>query len=306
MSTLKLTFLGTSAAAPTERRNVSGLFVKRAGDSMLFDCGEGSQRQMLRFRTGFSIKAVFFTHFHADHYLGIIGFLRTLGMHGRTEPLELYGPKPARSLLARAIRLGVDGMPVPVSIVELAPGQVVERDGFRVEAFGTEHRVASLGYAIVEDSRPGRVDAEKARALGVPSGPLMGKLQRGEPVVLPSGTEIPPSLVVGPMRPGRRVVISGDTRPCNATVAAAKGADLLVHEATFGDDESERAVLTGHSTAREAARIAREAGAQRLVLTHLSSRYELRPDLLEKQAKEELQAVSVADDGTELDVPLID
>lgn len=306
MSSLRITFLGTSAAAPTVQRNVSGLFVKRAGQSFLFDCGEGSQRQMIRFGTGFSIDAAFFTHFHADHYLGVIGFLRTLGMYGRTEPLTLYGPRPAASLLPRAIGLGVDELPWPVSIVEIEAGTALRGDGYRIEAFETDHRTPSLGYALIEEPRPGRFDVEAARGLGVPEGPMFGRLQRGERVELPDGRVIEPEMVVGPARSGRRVVISGDTRPCEATAAAAKGADLLIHEATFGDDEIERAVETRHSTAREAAQIARAAGAKRLVLTHLSNRYSGDPSILLKQASEEFGACEVAEDGQVIELPLAD
>ena len=305
---LRLTFLGTSAAAPTARRNLSGLFVRREGDSLLFDCGEGTQRQMIRFGTGFSLKAVLFTHFHADHYLGIIGFLRTLSMLGRTEPLILIGPPPAASFLPQVIRLGVEELALPVEIVEIAGGTALHGDGYRVEAFPTDHRIRSIGFSLVEDERPGRFDVEAARARGVPAGPLFGQLQRGEGVTLPDGRLVRPEEVVGPPRPGRRVVISGDTRPCDATIAAAEGADLLVHEATFGDAEQERALYTKHATAREAAIVAREARAARLMLTHLSARYDQEPEALLREAQEELDpaAVDVAEDGRVIDLPLRD
>ncbi|MCC6555318.1 MAG: ribonuclease Z [Polyangiaceae bacterium] len=304
MSTLSLTFLGTSAAAPTADRNLSGLFLTRGGDSFLFDTGEGTQRQMIRFHTGFGVKAVLFTHFHADHYLGIIGFLRTLGMLGRTEPLVLYGPRPAATLLPQAIRLGAEDAALPAEVVEIGDGIVVQGDGYRIEAFETDHRIPSLGYALVEDERPGRFDAAAARALGIPEGPLFGRLQRGEGVTLPDGRLVAPEQVVGPSRRGRRVVISGDTRPCSSTVAAARGADLLIHEATFGDAEQERAAATRHSTAREAAIVAREAGVARLVLTHLSSRYDREPETLLGQARQEIGECEVAEDGLALEVPL--
>lgn len=304
MASLRITFLGTSAAAPTAERNVSGLFMRRAGESFLFDCGEGSQRQMIRFGTGFSITAAFFTHFHADHYLGIIGFLRTLGMYGRTEPLTLFGPRPAAALLPRAIKLGVEDLAWPVEIVEIDPGVVFSGDGYRIEAFPTDHRIPSLGYALIEDDRPGRFDVAAARALGVPEGPLFGRLQRGEAASLDDGRVIEPSAVVGPPRPGRKVVISGDTRPCQATVVASAEADLLIHEATFGDDEQERARETMHSTAREAASVARDASARRLVLTHLSNRYAADPTPLLRQAEEAFSACEVAEDGLIIDLPL--
>jgi ribonuclease Z len=259
---------------------------------------------MIRFGTGFSIKAALFTHFHADHYLGIIGFLRTLGMQGRTEPLTLYGPRPAAWLLPRAIRLGIEELPWPVHIVEIGPGTVFQGDGYRVDAFETDHRTPSLGFALIEDPRPGRFDVEAARALGVPPGPLFGRLQRGESVTLSGGRVVTPESVLGPPRPGRRVVISGDTRPCEPMVAASQGADLLIHEATFGDDEQERAITTSHSTAREAAIVARRAGAERLVLTHVSNRYAEAARPLLEQAGDEFGACEVAEDGQVIDVPL--
>lgn len=310
MSTLSLTFLGTSAAVPTASRNLSGLFVQRGGDTFLFDCGEGTQRQMIRFGTGFALDAIFFTHFHADHYLGVIGMLRTFAMQRvprparDAAPLRLYGPRPAASLLSRAIHLGIEEIAYPIEIVELSPGDVVQRDRYRIEAFATQHRIASLGYALVEDARPGRFDVATARAIGVPQGPLFGQIQRGLAVTLPDGRVVQPSDVLGAPRPGRRVVVSGDTRPCDATIAAAEGADLLVHESTFGDDEASRAIETGHSTAREAARVARDAHAQRLVLTHLSSRYDMDAGTLLAQARGELDACEVAADGLTIDIPL--
>jgi ribonuclease Z len=310
MTALSLTFLGTSAAVPTAARNLSGLFLKRGPDAFLFDCGEGTQRQMIRFGTGFTLTAVFFTHFHADHYLGIIGMLRTFAMQhiprpgGEQAPLRLYGPRPAASLLPRMLRLGVEDLAYPIEIVELEPGAIVPGDGYRIEAFATRHRMPSLGYALVEDPRPGRFDLDRARALDLPKGPLFGQLQRGEPVTLPDGRVVRPEDVLGPPRPGRRVVLSGDTRPCDATVAAAEGADLLIHEATFGDDEAARAVETAHSTAREAAVVARDAGARRLVLTHLSNRYDMEPDTLLRQARAEMEACEVASDGRTLEIAL--
>ncbi len=310
MSILQLVFLGTSAAAPTAYRNLSGLFLKREGRGYLFDCGEGTQRQMIRYGTGFSLDAVFFTHFHADHYLGIIGFVRTLGMLGRTEPLVMYGPKPAATFLPKVIKLGVEEVALPIEIVEVQPGQEILRgDGYRIEAFATDHRIPSIGYALVEDMRPGRFDLAKARALGIPEGPLFGKLQRGENIVLPDGRSIASSAVVDVARAGRRIVISGDTRPCEGTIAAAQDADVLIHEATFGDFEQARAKETRHSTAREAAIVAREAGVKQLVLTHLSTRYDREAHTLLEQAREETKSgtiVDVADDGLVLDLPLRD
>jgi len=307
MSILRLTFLGTSAAQPTLHRNLSGLAVKANADLLLFDCGEGSQRQMVRFGTGFTVDAVFFTHFHADHYLGIIGFLRTLGMMGRDTPVQLYGPPTARRLLHQAVHLGVESLSFPVEIHELRDGDTVKRRGYSVQAVAVDHRINALGYVLQEEERPGKFNLEKVQALGVPPGPLYGQLQRGEPVELSDGRVVRPEEVVGEPRPGRRLVISGDTRPCPSLVRAAKDADLLIHESTFSDDEQARALETRHSTAREAAQVAREAGAKRLILTHLSSRHDTEPTRLLTQAREEYKGpVEVAFDGLTVDLPLRD
>jgi ribonuclease Z len=305
LSILRLTFLGTSAAQPTIHRGLSGIALKADSDLLLFDCGEGSQRQMIKYGTGFGVDAVFFTHFHADHYLGIIGFLRTLGMGGREHPIVLHGPPPAKRLLEKAVYLGTDVLDFPVEIVELRGGDSVRRNGYTVRAVQVEHRVNALGYVVEEDVRPGKFDVAKARELGVPEGPDFGRLQKGQPVKLPGGGEVSPDEVLGAPRAGRRVAISGDTRPCAQLTQASRGADLLIHESTFSDDEQQRALETKHSTAREAGRVAREAQVKRLILTHLSSRHDVDPAPLLTQAREEFTGrVDVAHDGLTLEIPL--
>jgi ribonuclease Z len=307
MSILRLTFLGTSAAQPTIHRNLSGLAVKADTELLLFDCGEGSQRQMIRYGTGFGVDAVFFTHFHADHYLGIIGFMRTLGMGGREQPMTLYGPPPAKRLLHQALHLGVDQLGFPIEIHELRGGDRVQRKGFSVSAVQVDHRVNALAYVLEEPERPGRFHLEKARALGVAEGPDFGKLQRGEAVKAADGRRVQPDEVLGPSRPGRKVAHSGDTRPCAALIAAAQGADLLIHESTFSDDEQARALETKHSTAREAGRVAEQAQVKRLILTHLSSRHDTDFAKLLAQAREEFKGqLEVASDGLTLELPVRD
>ncbi len=302
---LRLTFLGTSAAAPTVHRNLSALAVRRERELVLVDCGEGTQRQMIRFGTGFDVAAICFTHFHADHYLGAIGFLRTLSMLGREAPLDLYGPRPAKRLLDVMLFTGTERLGFDVRIHEVAPGDRVRRDGCEWVAFETAHRTPSVGWALLEDARPGRFHPERAEALGVPRGPAWGALQRGQPVTLAGGRVVRPEEVVEPARRGRKVAVTGDTRPCAGTVEGARGADVLVHEATFGESEQDRAVETMHSTAREAGRIAREAGAGQLVLTHLSTRYDHAWQTLVDQAREEWAGpLEVAQDGMELEIPL--
>ena len=261
---LSLTFLGTSAARPTIERNVSGIALVREGETLLFECGEGTQRQMLRYGVSFALSEIFFTHFHADHFLGVIGLVRTFGLQGREEPMVLYGPRGAQQVLPRALQIGVERVPFEVEVRELAPGDVLERDGYGIHVIATEHGgPGSVGYALKEKQRLGRFDPEKARALGIPEGPLWGRVHKGEAVELPDGRKVEPAELVGPPRAGRTVVITGDTRPCAAVVDAAEGADLLVHEATFTEEERERARDTGHSTAREAAQVARAAKVKR-------------------------------------------
>lgn len=306
---LSLTFLGTSAARPTLERNVSGLALVREGDTFLFECGEGTQRQMLRYGVSFALSEIFFTHFHADHFLGVIGLVRTLGLQGREEPMTLYGPRGANAILNAALKLGVERVPFEVQVKELRPGDAIERDGFAIHAFATEHgggSGGSLGYALKEKIRLGRFDPDKARALGIPEGPLWGRIHKGESVQLPDGRTVSPDELVGPPRSGRTVVITGDTRPCATVVDAAEGADLLVHEATFGDEEKERARETGHSTAREAAQVALAAKVGRLVLNHVSARYSASADGLVKEAREVFRQTVVAKDGTEIEIPYRD
>ena len=305
MSILRLTFLGTSAAAPTLHRNVSGMTVKADSDLLLFDCGEGSQRQMIRFGTGFTVDAAFFTHFHADHYLGIIGFLRTLGMGGRTETMHLYGPTPAKKLLDVAVHLGVERLAFPIEIHELKGGEVLQRKGYSIRPVRVDHRVNALGYVLEEDLRAGRFDLQAAKKLGVTPGPDFGRLQKGETVKAVDGTEVKPEQVMGASRAGRKLVISGDTRPCAALIEASAGADLLVHESTFSDDEQERALETRHSTAREAGKVATAAKARRLVLTHLSSRHDVDFKPLLEQARQEFSGpCEVAFDGLTIEMPV--
>ena len=301
---LAVRLLGTSASRPTVERNVASLSLVREGETMLFDCGEGTQRQMMRYHVSFALTDVFFTHFHADHLIGVIGLLRTLALQGREEPLRLWGPRGATRVLRTAVGFGAERPIFPIEIMELQPGERVERNGYHIIPFGVDHGgPQSFGYALVEEERKGRFNPDRARDLGIPEGPLWGRIHRGIAVTLDDGRTIEPQELVGPPRPGRRVVITGDTRPCDATIAAATGADLLVHEATFGDEEAERAAETGHSTAREAAAVARAAGVRRLILTHFSARYSRDASELEKEAKTVFDDVVIGKDGMEIEVP---
>ena len=303
---LSVTFLGTSASIPTIDRNVAGLAVQREGETILFDCGEGSQRQMMRYGVGFSFREIFFTHYHADHLLGVTGLLRTMGLQDRTAPVVLYGPKGAQRILGTAITLGVERNKFPVEILEINPGDRLARDEYDIVVFATEHRADTVGFALVEHSRLGRFNPERARELGIPEGPLWGQLHRGKTVTLPDGRTVGPGDLVGNPRPGRSLVYTGDTRPHLSVIEASRNADLLVHEATFGGDELERARETGHSTAAEAARVALEAGARRLVLTHISSRYNRDASELLAEAKAVFPETVIARDGMTIEIPYAD
>jgi ribonuclease Z len=303
---MRITFLGTAAARPTVSRNCSGVALQREGELLLFDCAEGTQRQMMRFGTGFALDDIFFTHLHADHFLGVIGLLRTMGLQAREQTMRLWVPAGGERILDAAVNLGVERVPFEVQIHPLSAGARVARQGYSIVPFRTQHGGGhTLGYAVIEDERLGRFDPETARQFGVPEGPLWGQLHRGNAVVV-DGRTIEPSAVVGSPRPGRKVVYTGDTRPTRDTVTIAGAADLLIHEATFGRDELDRAKQTGHSTAREAAKVAREAGALSLVLTHFSPRYADDPKLLEREAKKVFPGVLTAYDGMVIEIPFRD
>jgi ribonuclease Z len=265
---LSLFFAGTGGSVPSARRGLPAILLRRGADRLLFDCGEGTQRQLVRSVGLADLDSVFITHFHADHWLGLPGMLKSFALRERVQPLAVYGPRGMGELM-EAVRFVYGKLPYKLTITELEPMQAVRRDGYAVAAVPVRHKGASaFGYAIVEDARPGRLDAKLAEELGVRPGPDFGRLTRGEAVA-----GVSPEQVMGPARAGRKVVISGDTVPCEAVAVAAHEADLLVHEATFAEEEIERAKQTGHSTARQAAELARDAQVRMLALTHVSSRY---------------------------------
>jgi ribonuclease Z len=276
--------------------------LQREGETLLFDCGEGTQRQMMRYGASFSFKEIFFTHFHADHVLGVTGLLRTMGLMDRTEPVTLYGPKGAERILGGIISMGIERNKFPVEIIEVRPGDTLSRTDYDLVTFETVHRADTIGWALVEHERLGRFDPEKARDLGIPEGPLWGRIHKGQSVTLEDGRVIHPAELVGPTRPGRTVVYSGDTRPCDTVRAVSHGADLLIHEATFSSEERARAVETGHSTAREAAEIARAAGVRQLVLTHISPRYSREAPELLAEARAVFPETAIARDGMTVEV----
>ena len=301
---LALRLLGTSASRPTVERNVASLAVVREGETLLFDCGEGTQRQMMRYGVSFSLNDIFFTHFHADHVIGVIGLMRTMSLQGRSDPLRLWGPRGAARMLKRAEEFGMDRLSFPLVVAEVEPGERIARPDYAIVPFAVDHRGArAVGYALVEDERKGRFNPERARELGVPEGPLWGEIHRGRRITLPDGRTIEPAELVGERRAGRKVVITGDTRPCAGTIEAARDADVLVHEATFGDEEGARAVETGHSTAREAATVAVAAGVGTLLLMHFSARYSRDAGELGIEARQVFERTIVGRDGFELEIP---
>ncbi len=272
-----IVFLGTGGSVPTARRATACVLARLGGDRILFDCGEGTQRQMQRSTGLVQADEIYLTHYHADHYLGIPGLLKTYDLTDRQRPLRVIGPPGLHDLftaLARIFgRIGYE-----LDLVELGEREAIRHDTYEVRPFAVEHRVRAYGYAIVEDDRPGHLDPDRAAELGVTPGPDLGRLQRGEEVEGSKGT-VRPADVMGDARTGRKIVITGDTRPCEMTSVAAHEAQLLVHDGSFADDEIGRAAETGHSTARQAGELAREAGVEMLALVHASTRYDVR-DLL--------------------------
>ena len=275
--TLQVYFLGTAGALPTPYRNPPCIMVRRGSDTLLFDCGEGAQQQMMRSRTGFLVDAIFVTHWHADHFLGIAGLVQTLSFMGRADPLPIYGPAWVHEAVSAIRALSRFSLKFTLSPVQLAPGSAIRFNGYSVRAFATDHGMESIGYVLAEDPRPGRFNRERAIALGVPPGPLFGRIQRGETVCIEKdGRNLPvsPADVMGPPRPGRSIVYTGDTRPVSHRIAELITApDLLIHDATYDDECRDRADDVYHATAGEAGEAARVLGARILALVHISSRY---------------------------------
>src|SRR3972149_5020309 len=302
---MRVTFLGPGGPLPTPNRNPSAILINREGDMMLFDCGEGTQQQMMRAKTGMKISSVFITHFHADHFLGIPGLIQTMSFNGRTEPLDIYGPSWTKHMVKLLIELGYYKLGFDINAYELEGGGIVDRGEYSVRAIATDHGVPSLGYVLEEKKRIGRFNKERAMELGVPVGPLFSKLQRGEAVTV-NGRIIDPSTVIGKCRPGRKLVYSGDTRPCEPIEKASFGADMLIHDATLADELKNWAIETKHSTSKEAAILAKKAKVKQLVLAHISSRYSQSAEPLLIDAKSIFENVMLAEELMEIDIPLSD
>lgn len=279
---LSVAFMGTGGPVPTALRGTASVLVTRGGERLMFDCGEGTQRQ-LRCSTGLvQVDEVYLTHFHLDHCLGLPGLLKTYDLNDRSEPIRIFGPVGLHRLLKDFAPL-IGRLGYHLEAEELEPGDHVGHDNYEIEAFPVEHRTRALGYALLEDDRPGELDPERAAQLGVEFGPALGALQKGETVDGSDGP-VTPEQVMGPERTGRAIVITGDTSPCQATIAAAADADLLIHDSSFMTEDRDRAVETGHSTSAEAAEVAAAANVKMLALVHISSRYHVKASIEEAEA----------------------
>jgi ribonuclease Z len=277
--------------------------VNREGELILFDCGEGTQQQMMRAKTGMmSLSSIFISHFHADHFLGIPGLIQTMSFLGRKEPLLIYGPEGTREFTELFKALGYFNLKYEVQGIRLKPGDIVEREEYVIRALKTEHSISSLGYALIENPRPGRFNRERAIELGIPPGPLFAKLQKGNPVKV-NEKLVKPEDVMGALRPGRIVVYSGDTRPCGPILEASRGADVLIHDGSFADEMADWAEESKHSTAGEVATLAKKAGVRKLVLTHISSRYTDDAEPLLTDSKKVFENVIIAEDLMEIEIP---
>lgn len=295
---LSVFFAGTGASSPSARRGLSATLVRAGGDRLLVDCGEGTQRQLVKSVGLPELDVVLLTHLHADHWFGLPGMLKTFDLRDRSKPLEIWGPTGTKATLER-VQPVFGRLNYPLDIEEIGPGESLRFDGYRIKTFATRHRGPSIGFVLEEDERPGRFDAARATELGITPGPEFGQLQRGETV---RGVE--PAQVMGETRRGRRIVFTGDTRPSDATVVAATGADLLIHEGTFASEEKDRAAETAHSTGAQAAQVALDAGVGLLAVTHIAAR--VHAGQLEDEVRAVFPNAVVVRDFDEIELPLPD
>ena len=289
---------------PTAERSLPAVALRRERELLLFDCGEGTQRQMIR--AGLSpmrLRAIFLTHLHGDHFLGLAGLVQTMSLMDRSERLEVYGPSGTKERIETFLQIPYYTLTFEVQVQELEPGEELRRNGYRIKTCAIEHTIPGLAYALIEDPRPGRFYPDRAVKLGVKPGPDFSSLQAGKILELPGGRIVRPEDVMGPPRPGRKIVYANDTRPSKAVIELARNADVLIHDCTLADELIDKAKESGHSTPAEAAEAAKRAGVERLVLIHISPRYSDDSPLLE-EAKRVFPNVTVAKDLMELEVPL--
>ena len=304
MTQLSIIFLGTGGSWPTVKRNVSSVAVKRGSEVILFDCGEGTQRQFQKSKLSYmQISKVFITHFHGDHFLGLPGLFQTMQLNDREKPLHIYGPNGVTKLVSQLLSLGYFKPAYRIIAHEVKNGDVIGFDEYLVRVLSVKHNVPAVAYSLEEKMRSGHFNKPKALELGVPEGPLFSKLQRGETIKLKNGKKITPDMVLGPPRKGRKIVISGDTKPYDKLINFSKDADVLIHDATFDSEFEEISSEYGHSTASQAAEIAKKANVEKLFLTHISPRY-LDHRVLEKDAKKIFKNSFVARDFQEFNVML--
>jgi ribonuclease Z len=304
MTQLNILFLGTGGSWPTIKRNVTSIAVKRGSEIILFDCGEGTQRQFQKSKLSYmQISKIFITHFHGDHFLGIPGLIQTMQLNDREIPLHIYGPKGMIKLTDQLLSLGYFKPNYEIISHELNENDVIDFGEYYIKTLKVKHGAPTLAYALEEKMRPGKFDKPKALKLGVPEGPLFSKLQHGQTILLKNGEKITPNMVLGPARKGRKIVISGDTKPIDEMIDFSKDADILIHEATFDSELKEISGEYGHSTAFQAAEIAKKADVEKLFLVHISPRY-LENKLLENEARKVFKNSFVPNDLQEIEIKL--
>jgi ribonuclease Z len=300
---MKLVFLGTGGSWPSKLRNVPSVALKYESEVILFDCGEGTQRQFMHSPLSFmQINRIFISHYHGDHFLGLPGLIQSMYLNERTDDLEIYGPEGTEHIISTLLQLGYFSPSFNIILKDLKDGEKLQFENYSVTAVLADHNVPNLAYAFEENSRPGLFNKPRALEMGIPEGRLFGQLQRGQTVTV-DGKEITPDMVMGPRRPGRKIVYSGDSRPSDAVIKISEGCDALLHDSTFDAEKEEKANRYGHSSARQAAEVAKTAGAKQLFLVHISPRYE-EPDVLEAQAREVFPNTNAAFDLLDVEIRL--
>ncbi|HIH29255.1 MAG TPA: ribonuclease Z [Thermoplasmata archaeon] len=304
MTQLRILFLGTGGSWPTVKRNVSSIAVKRGSEVILFDCGEGTQRQFQQSNLSYmQVSKIFITHFHGDHFLGLPGLIQTMQLNDRDKPLHLYGPKGMEELINQLLTLGYFRPSYRIIAHEISDGAEIEFDEYSVTALKVNHNVPAFAYRLNEFQRAGKFNKPKALKMGIPEGPLFSKLQKGQTITLPNGEKVTPDMILGPSRKGRTIVISGDTKPCEQMIGFSEDADILIHEGTFDSKLQDIAKEYGHTTAAQAAEIAKKAKVEKLYLVHISPRY-LDFHVLEDEARSVFPHSYVPKDFQEVEVKL--